>query len=137
MYCTETDLVRRYSQQELDRVLATVPVQERADTIARAIADATSAINDYVGRRYPVPLAPVPQSITMRACVIARYFLHRAGEAERIRQDYEDAIAWLRDVARGIVSLGDTATPPPEAAAGQPESSGPARIFSRDSLRGL
>ena len=103
--------------------------------IDRAIADADAEIDGYVGSRYTLPLPlPTPPVLVPIACDIARYRLYDDAVPEVVRQRYEDAIARLRDIAAGRLSLG--VDPAPAASSqGTVVVRAPERIFSADALR--
>jgi phage gp36-like protein len=100
----------------------------------RAIADADAEIDGFVGARYALPLPePVPPVLVPIACDIARYRLYDDAVPDIVRQRYEDAVARLKDISAGRLSLGiDPATVTPVAGTVQVRS--PARVFSDDLL---
>lgn len=114
MYCTQADMVDRFGEEEL------IQLTDRAgldviDTVVldRAIADATAEIDGYLASRYQLPLAETPPSLTRIASDIARYFLYDDAATSSVQDRYDNAVKFLRGVARGDVSLvqqaGDTA----------------------------
>lgn len=134
-----------------------VPGELDAEAIGIAFDDATGEMNTYIGKRYPLPLVFSP-NILRRYCVdIALYQLgldaHGNTEEKRIR--YEDAIKWLKLVAKGDVELdlssGASADEDedgnPVDASGNPIIDGPqmpdaeitheTRLFCRNSMSGL
>lgn len=140
-YATETHLRDRYG----DTALLQLADRDRDGTadpavIARALADADAEIDGYLAARYPVPVAPAPARLTDLACAIAWFKLHAQGAAKDgpERMAYDDAVAYLVRVAKGDVALPGVAAAGAPAAAGTGAAwSGSARVFSRDSLRGL
>ncbi len=83
--------------------------------VARALADAAGEIDAYVGRKYALPLpGPPPDVLTRLAADIAVYRLADTAGAltDERRRRYEDAVALLRRIASGEVSLGAPQTPP-------------------------
>lgn len=139
-YATQTDLEERFGADEL------VMLTDRSDppsgnvdetVVTRALTDADAEINAYLSARYPVPLSPVPTVIVRIACDIARYFLFEDRVTDLVRQRYEDAVALLKGIAAGKVSIG------PDPNGGQPPVSGGAsfsgqgRVFSRDTMGGF
>lgn len=106
--------------------------------VERALEDASSEIDSYVGSVYKLPLNPVPGIVITYTGIIALYrmSLETGSYTEEKRKRYEDAIRWLRDVAKGVASLDGEV----EAA---PKSSGGIRVFSqsreygRDKLGGI
>ena len=105
-YATLADLLVRAGPDEIlqiaDRDGDSVP---DPDVIASAIATAESEINGYIGARYRLPLASVPDLVTTWAVSIARYHLHRDGAPEHVVRDWKSATDGLRDVARSMISL--------------------------------
>lgn len=73
----------------------------------------TSTINGYLASRYgdKLPITTPPLEIKQANADISAYLLiSRHGYAPQgsdldFRQRYEDAIMWLKDVARGLVTL--------------------------------
>ena len=99
-YATRADLVARFGEDEISQRESMLP-----DGAAVTLAEADALIDGYVGGRYSLPLSPLPPNMLQVACVIARYNLLGEAATERARNDYKDAIAWLKDVAAGHVSL--------------------------------
>lgn len=100
-YATRTDLEERYGADEMTQRESVLP----AGAVARALADADAEIDSYVSSGYGVPLSPAPTNIPRIAAAIARYRLLGEAASEMARKDYEDARAWLRDVAAGRIAL--------------------------------
>lgn len=107
------------------------------EVIAAALADADAVIDGYIAARYARPLASVPAILRGWAVSIARYILHRNGAPEHVERDYKDAIAALKDVARGLIVLPvgplDQA---PVPTGGGVLGDHPAEVFTPDRLRG-
>jgi len=127
-YATRTDLEERYGADELtqrESMLATGAVD-------RALADADAEIHSYVSGRYGIPLSPVPPNLPRVACAIARYNILGEAATERARDDYKDAVAFLRDIQAGKARLEDAAP----LAAAAPEKTveivTSERVFSRE-----
>ena len=96
-------------------------------------ADVDAEIDGYIGQRYTLPLAaPAPKLLVRLACDIARYRLAFDSGLmnEQIEVRYKAAVALLRDLAKGVATLGIDApvvTDGPLVAAGE-------RIFTRKTL---
>lgn len=139
-YATLADLVVRAGEKEIlqiadrDRDGVADP-----DVIEGALANAAMRIDGYVGVKFDLPLPSVPALVQDWAVSIARYVLHRNGAPAHVRQDYDDAIAALKDVAAGRiilpVALGDPA-PASSGAAGTVMASHPDQVWTEDRLRG-
>ena len=138
-YCMLEDLKEKISEEELiqltDDEETGLIVTSRTD---RAISDADAQIDGYCGRRYSVPLDPVPVIIRKFSVDIAIYNLlqRRQGADEDREKDYNNAIKFLENVAKGLVTLGADDPDTPPADAHKTEISGPDRIFSRDKMEG-
>lgn len=140
-YATLQDLVTRYGRDEL--VAVTVlnreqdpgPDPDPDETVAdQALADAAALIDSYLARRYTLPLTvdATPPKLQSAACVIARYRLHDDRASERIRQDYEDQIQWLRDLAAGRTDIPELITGGQEQVT--PEVGAPDPVFTEELL---
>ncbi len=138
-YAVQQDLVDRYGTDELILLTdkADPPSGEiDATAVTRALTDTDSLINGYLATRMTTPLVTVPSVVVSYACAIARYKLSVDHASARASQDYEDAIAWLVNVAKGLVSLGDTTAPATPTAADTPSFTPPTRrFFTKRSLR--
>lgn len=139
-YATQQDLVDRFGAAEL------VGLSDRAATgeidaavVAGALADAEELVNGYLAKRYALPLSVQPARLTGVVCDLARYALYTYEPPEVVRTRHKDAVAWLRDVAAGVVQLpaagAEPAAPAGEAGAAVAfDAEVPA--FTRDSLKG-
>ena len=136
-YATLTDLTERFGERQL------LEIADRegngvvdSDVVDRALTDADAEINTYVGRRYPLPLAPVPERIASLAADIAFFRLHPSAVPEDVRRRYEDALAALRDIADGKAVL-DAEGAQPASGTGGPAAVTQERVFSRTTLDGF
>ena len=107
-YATRANLEQAYGVDEVaQRESALAP---GALDAALAVAEAT--INGYLTGRYSLPLSSIPPNLPQIASALARYTLLGEAATERARNDYKDAMGWLKDVAAGSVVL-QSATPEP------------------------
>lgn len=137
-YATVQDLIDRYGQRVLvdltDR--GDAPTGEVDQDVAQAaIDDASQLMDSYIGRRYQLPVDPVPARLKACCAILAWYALHRDRPTDDARRDRADELAWLGKVASGAVVIEAAGVAPPTTLPA--ETTGPARIFSRDTLRGL
>lgn len=139
-YASQTDMAARYGMQNL------VELTDRADpstgelntvVLASALADADALIDAYAGRRYAVPLSPVPAVVIDHACAIAYYKLHRDRYPDEVRKAYDDALSFLGEVTRGNVILPVPGVQQASSAPADARVSHPDRTFSRDNLKGF
>ncbi len=102
-YATTTDLA---TLGIAAAALANVPpaTQQAAVDAACALADG------YLGAKFELPLTSWGKDLTLNVAKIAAFEALRMrgfapeGIDQAIRDGYTDAIAWLRDIARGVVT---------------------------------
>jgi phage gp36-like protein len=96
-----TQLVTRLSDHDNDGVADPPPIND-------ALRAASSIIDGYLSVRYQTPLDNPPALIRDLAVDIALYRLaySRLKQTDEMRKRYEDAIAFLRQVAKGEASIG-------------------------------
>ena len=118
-YCTQADIEVLIPQLELAQI--TTESGDTADTVvvADAIAAADAEIDAYCGKQYTVPFAPVPARVKSLSVDMSIYHLYsRRSVAPEIRRiKYEDAVKFLKDVAKGLAVLGGTGDTNPNWAA--------------------
>lgn len=136
-YATTQDIADRYGQGVLDAIDRDGNGQADMGALDKALADASALIDSYLSQRYTLPLPAVPEALK-RACVdVALYQVVREGTqaADDYRLRYEDAIAWLRDLAAGKAALDLPA--PQQATGNQIRVVSADRRFTRESLKGM
>lgn len=136
-YATYQDAIELYGADYVLTSVARSGVDDVA-ALTKALVNASSEIDSYIAQQQAVPLVePYPQIVSQHCIDIAIYRASEAGSVtDEKRLRYEDAIRWLRDVAKGLISL----TTPGETTAptwGIVETTGPQRAFSRASMRRL
>ncbi len=139
MYASQQDMIDRFGEQELvERTDRVEPYTGSIDStvLDTALTDASNVVDGYVGARHQLPLASPPELLKQLTCDIARWKLYDDDATEAVTKRYEEAIAQLRDVARGVIVLQVAGTEPP-AAPDRAEVDGPDRVFDRDSMRGF
>lgn len=108
MYCAKDDLVERFGEKELAQLTDEATAAVISDVeVAAACNEASSQIDMYVGRRYPVPLASPDAVVKKWAVALARLALwgERAGVDSTVRTAAEDVLKVLKDIANGIAIL--------------------------------
>lgn len=107
--------------------------------IDEAIETADSEIDGYCAVKYTVPFSTVPRLITGLSVEITIYYLYaRRTVPPRIEKRYDMAVARLKDISRGLLTLG--IDPPPVASAAGGAASNkpvPDRIFTREKMKGF
>lgn len=139
-YCTLADLTARISEASLIQ-LSDEQGQGLVDTAKTdsAIARAGQEIDTWCGSRYQVPFADPPAILAALAAELAIYYLYGRTQdeiPETWRDAHKNALALLRAIAEGKVSLGEAPQAEAPAAAG-PRVSAPGRVIDRDRLSGF
>ena len=142
-YASYDDLVTRFGEKMLVQLtcqggtLGKVP--DKA-VIEAVLTDATETIDGYAAGRYVTPLSPVPAPVCRWCADMALYYLH-AGTGkvpDDVRKMFEDALAGLKDMAKGVIVFQAEGVPTVNVPGGgsvRPET--PGRMFTPDSLRGF
>lgn len=141
-YCTKTDILKKITDAELAQLTSETGVTDDA-VVTECISEADGEIDSYAGRQYIVPMSPVPDRVRSLSIdisifrVASRRALKLGGINESIRQLYEDAIAFLKDVASGRAVIDGAVKPQ----ANQQRTGGlfksNDRVFTKDSLSGM
>jgi len=138
MYCTLEDLKKKVSEDELLRLTDEHELEAINQAIVdSAIEDAGVEIDSYLGKRFSLPLNPVPAIVPNLAKNIAIYNLYGLsleGPSEHWESRYKNSVALLTKIAAGSISLGNE--DPEEGSDDEVQLSGPDRIFSRASMKG-
>ena len=140
-YVTQANLVERFGETELAQLTDTVnrPASVIAgDRVEAACRDASALIDSYLAQRYTLPPGgDMPPVLVRIAGDIALYYLHgsRARDDHPVTMRHRDALAWLRDVARGTVQL-EADGPDAAPSQGGAGFSGGRPVFARDRPRG-
>jgi phage gp36-like protein len=110
------------------------------EVVTRAIADADAEIDGYVGTRHTVPLSPVPTVIRLASVRMAIYHLHArrslVSVPDQVKTDYDNQVRLLRDISKGVVSLGadDPGGTPPQNNRPVVSSTNPEKQLTRTKL---
>lgn len=107
------------------------------DVVDRVLADTDAVIDGYIAGRYRLPLAQTPALLVDLALSIALYKLHRSSVPPKIEQDYKEALAQLREIAKGTIKLPIAGIEPPSSGAQGVRSTDRARDMTPDNLRGF
>jgi len=102
--------------------------------VTQELENASGLADTYIARWLPIS-SPAPYALREAVIRIAHYKLLGETGNEEARKKYEDALGWLRDVAKGRASL--DLTPDDGESAGAPDFDTPDRVMSRDKLSGV
>lgn len=130
-YITQADFTKRFGEDELDDLT-------EGNSFASAATDASTLIDGYLASRYTLPLTSVPDIVKAWACDIARFKLWDEKAPEEVRARYDDVLAQLKDLAKGLLSLppGSDGEKPAGSANGITGYSN-TRLFTEDTLAGF
>lgn len=108
-YCSESDLVSRFGEPELIRL--TNPGVLGADEInsvrlAAAIERQSRLMDAFIGVKAQLPLPAVPPVLVGYCCDLVRSDLDNKREREEVKQRREEAMAFLKELAKGTATLG-------------------------------
>lgn len=135
-YALQQDMIDRYGSARLGQlsdIEAPAVGGIRTTMLAAKLADADAEIDGYLIGRYTLPLAAFPAILKVHACSIAWYRLLGSSADEQARRDYDDAIAYLTQVAKGAVMLIAPAAAPAPVGLGAVMFDAGSKIFGRDS----
>lgn len=109
MYATATAMISRFGEQDL-RLLTeredSTPGEINLPVLEQALADASAEIDSYLGGRYQLPLAVVPDALERSCCDVARYLLLGDRAPEQVEKRYNAVVKWLTLVSKGDIQLG-------------------------------
>lgn len=106
MYVAAQELIDRYGEEELIQLTDRHGMGAIDHAVLdQAIADASAEIDSYLAGRYTLPLVEVPAALSRIACEIARYHLYDDAPTEAVKDRYDNAIRFLRSLAKGEISL--------------------------------
>lgn len=133
-YCSAEDLLKMISQSELAELTAESGEVPDSLIIAEAISKAEAEIDSYLGVKYVVPLSAPPARVKTLAVELAIYHLYsRRSVMPPVRQqNYEEAVAFLKQVAAGQVVIVGPQGEPPTVAKEVADFTNAIRAFSRD-----
>lgn len=127
----EKDIIRLTDDERLDQINVT-----RATDCGEA---ADAEVDSYCGVKYAVPFATAPAEVKRLSLELwVRNLYRRRGYNKDVEERAEKAISQLKDIARGIKSLG--IDPAPSASSqGSPEVNKETddRVFTRETMEGF
>lgn len=115
-YTTKDELILRFTEDELKAIAGDDDGEIDSAKVAKAIADAAATIDSYIGARYALPLATVPDQVKSAAEDLARYQLYTVECPALVKERRDQAIAWLKDISGGKATLGVPTPAPADAA---------------------
>jgi len=139
-YSTKTDILKQISEEDLTGLTDDAGNGMVDDNVVnKAIQDADGEINSYCKKKYEVPFNPVPDMINKLSVDISIYHLYSRRQNllnESVMKRYDDAIKFLKDVARGLAEITDV--PPPATDSDQVgKFQANDRLFTRENMEDL
>jgi phage gp36-like protein len=132
---TTRDLEAVASAAVILSVLRDLPsTAERQTAVDRAIAAAESTAESYLRQRYAVPVEDPPDQLIQGISHIAVWELHRGPAPEHVKSRRDDAIAWFRDVGKGLASLPGVTDTAESSTTGSIRSSAETRLVTRTTM---
>lgn len=147
-YAASSDMIARYLNRDLVQLTNDDPTATTINTapLDQALTDASAEIDAYLEGRFALPLTDPPAVLNRLACDIAMYRLQSLRplhDIDEARTRYEDALAFLGQVAKGDITLGlsiDNQEPPPapdSTVLQGPSDPTQAKVFTRTRLKGF
>lgn len=140
MYANVDDMIGRFGQDKILNLAFVIEddMQIDQEKIEVALQDAAEVINSYVAAKHALPLSVIPPSLKRICCNLALYFLYKDVKPADVRQSYEDAVIYLKDVSKGIVVLEDSQTgAAPKQSDDVVYRGSSERLFSRKKMEGF
>lgn len=109
-YCAWDDLEQRFGSEISDLIDRDNDDVDDVGVLNTAIEEADALIDGYLSSRYKVPLTTVPVLIKKISCDIVRHSLWDDKAPDEVTKRYEKAIAFLKDISKGIIQLPDADT---------------------------
>lgn len=109
MYCTRDDLIQKFGTTVIEDL-----EYQRPNAVAEAIEDTNGLIDSYIAARYSLPLPSVPSVLTRIARDLTRYGLD-INPDDVVTKRRDDAVAFLKSLAKGEVTLGMPVESEPES----------------------
>lgn len=105
-YATYDDLLANFGEREIESVTDRDRDGVSDDGVVEdGLSFADDMIDGYLRGRYSLPLAVTNRNLVGIACDIARYRYYQDQPTDLVVARYEQAVDWLRDVARGLIDV--------------------------------
>ncbi len=116
-YITQSELETAYGVNEIaDAADRDADGVADAAVVTAAIGRATGVIDSHLRSRFTLPLVSTPDLVREISLALVRYYLAATNANERTKDDYKQAILWLKDIREGKMDIGldetDTAVAP-------------------------
>lgn len=137
IYLTPADYITRFGYDETLLLTDTHDVGRiDKDRLGALLVEATALVDGYVGRRYPTPLSPVPETVKGIVADLCRFLLHGVSVPDAVDARQRQALSRLKDISSGVMTLSIPEVTS-SASGGGPDFVSPTRVFNRDTLKGF
>src|SRR5215813_8116302 len=111
MYAQVTDMQARYPNRDLVQLTNEDPTLTTVNStfLTTFLSDASDEVDAYLEARFALPLADPPAILMRLCCEIAMYHLNALRpihDLEDVKDKYEKAISFLKEVSDGKRTLG-------------------------------
>lgn len=130
-YITQAEFSIAFGEVELEDLSG-----GEASVFDRAEMSAAATIDGYIGARYGLPLAFVPELVKRWALDITRYALWEERSPDEVRRRYDEALEQLLLLAKGMITLPPSVTGAPATQSVQVAAYSAARVFTAATLAG-
>lgn len=141
MYASAADLTAVIPPHDLRLLTDFDGVVDATDSakVDAALRDATGEIDGYIAKAVTLPLATVPTMLATICRDLALYRLYaNIGNVPETQQKLRDqAVSTLRDISKGVVSIGDEAGDDIVTSPGVAMTDGSERELTRKKLKGF
>lgn len=112
-YTNKDYFLTKIKESELDNLVKDAAGAPDYDKLTQAVKEADTIINGYLKtggvKTLPIPALKLPENIKVYSYYIATYILHGNIQyneiPDRIKDDYDLALNWLKDFAQGKTDI--------------------------------
>ncbi|MBI5328857.1 MAG: DUF1320 domain-containing protein [Deltaproteobacteria bacterium] len=108
-YITKTDIIEQLAEESLMQLTDDEGIGSVNDVrVDAAIEDSEGEVDGYLSVRYACPISPTPKIIKKCAVDIAIYNLYARRDTanEEREKRYKNAVRFLENASKGVVTLG-------------------------------
>lgn len=137
VYASFSDMQARFTASDLMQLADVSQIDDAQTLVDRKLADAGTIIDGYVAAKYGDRTGqPVPALLTKIACDIAFYELHRSTPPDKVKDQHDQAMKMLQDIARGTLKIDEGVVDAVPARPGAIVNTGEPKIFGRSNMEG-
>lgn len=137
VYASFADMQARFTASDLMQLADVTAIGDAQTLVEQKLAKAATIIDGYVAVKYGDRSGqPVPALLAEIACDIAFYELHRSMPPEKVKDQRDQAMKMLRDIAAGTLKIDEGVVDAIPARPGAVIHAGEDRIFGRTAMEG-